>query len=170
VPIIGGGGIIAIVTAYIGKTPEPTKTPPPAAQLQSQPVQPALQPAKRLFTFRIRYETELDDPQHPAESPFFANNINVFIDDVLVKKIEDEARFTRWSGDTYVSTLGKHRFNITGTIGKVKAYSANIIESSTAVGGEGTIYVQDGSEFRLVVDRNAPRRPHKAIMKLVRAN
>ncbi len=159
-PIIGGGGAIAIISAFIGQNPAPTQT--PAAQLRSQA---APQPAPRLFAFDITYDPKTESPLPPTEGSTGVTAIKIYVDDLLLDTLETDAQ-SEVDGDFSVPTLGRHRYNVTGFVFKATPSGQ---KSKIEIGGEGTIYVQDGSEFRLVLDRAAARRPNRAIMKLERA-
>jgi hypothetical protein len=57
VPIIGGGGAIAVITAYIAKPSESTPaTSTVTAPQESHPGQPGTQPAKPSFNFKVNYD------------------------------------------------------------------------------------------------------------------
>jgi|HubBroStandDraft_6_1064221.scaffolds.fasta_scaffold217585_1 hypothetical protein len=163
VPMIGGGGAIAIITAYIQKTSEPTQTHGSAAQLQTQPAQSAPQHAARTYTFQIYYLGEGHKFSAAEDSTQFFTSINVYIDDLLAGTLETDE--DRAGGETTVSKLGKHRYNIGGYI--IKRVPGGQ-ESKTMIEGEGTIYVQEGCEFQLVVDRTVSHGPNRETMRLER--
>jgi hypothetical protein len=158
VPIIGGGGIIALISSHNGQSPAPQ----PPTQLGSQD---STQPAKTSFAFTIYYYPEKESPLKATEGSTVVTLIKIYVDDLILETIETDQQ-SEIDGDFTVSTLGKHRYNITGVVIK-KVPSGQI--SKTDVEGGGTIYVQDGSEFRLVLDHAAAHRPNRATMKLERA-
>jgi hypothetical protein len=158
VPIIGGGGIIALVSSHNEQSPAPQ----PATQLGSQA---SPQPAKTSFAFTIYYYPEKESPLQATEGSTVLTVIKLYVDDRLLDTIETDEQ-SEVSGDFTVSTFGKHRYNVTGAVVK-KTPSGQI--SKTDIEGGGTIYVQDGGEFRLVLDRAAAHRPNRATMKIERA-
>jgi hypothetical protein len=158
VPIIGGGGIIALISSHNGQTTAPSPSPQSASQASPQP-------ATTSFAFTIYYYPEKESPLQPTEGSTVVTLIKVYVDDRLLDTIETDQQ-SEVSEDFTVSTLGKHRYNVRGVVAK-KTPSGQI--SQIDIEGEGTIYVQEKGEFRLVLDRAAAHRPNRATMKIERA-
>jgi len=166
VPIIGGGGAIAVITAYIAKPSESTPaTSTVAAPQESHPEQPGTQPAKPSFTFNVDYD-------HRIIRGITTTNgwvhfvIKVYIDDRLIGTIDGDGSGDIQKQDVTVSTLGKHRYNLLGTVENTLTPSGGV--ETIKVGGEGTISIQDGSEFFVVPDHSITNRPHVLSLKLER--
>ncbi|HXM60233.1 MAG TPA: hypothetical protein VN950_05210 [Terriglobales bacterium] len=168
VPIIGGGGAIAIITAMIERPPQSNR---PAIQVSHSPYdnQPQL-PSK----FRISYDPKIIKSISSYTRYF---TINVYVDDRVVLTIEGDGSGDFQTQEVTIATLGNHHYNV---LGIVSEYGATIIGNDLGpvqfkVKGEGTIYVQDGSEFMVNVDRShdkvnpsGPRLPAEATLELDR--
>jgi hypothetical protein len=159
VPIIGGGGAIAIITAMIEHPSESTR--PAITEQDSHPTPYDNQP-ELPFKFLLSYDPATIKSISPDTTSFA---INVYIDDRTVGPIEGDGTGEIVTAQVHVSTLGKHHYNVLGAVvSKGGAKEALQIK----VKGEGTFYVQDGAEFMFEVDKRDTARTHEAILRLER--
>jgi hypothetical protein len=150
VPIIGGGGAIAIITALIEHPPE---RPPAITEQYSQKPPSDDRSPKPSFKFTIAYDPKLVKSISPDMAYFM---ISVYVDDRAVVTIEGDGSGGSQAKGVTVATLGNHHYNLLGIIvtGPVSVHDNSIEAGQIKVKGEGTIYVQEGSEFTVNVDRS----------------
>jgi hypothetical protein len=159
VPIIGGGGAIAIITAMIEHPSESTR--PAVTEQASHPTPYDNQPEPP-FKFGLAYDPKSIAAISPGTTYFL---ISVYVDDREVGTLEGDGSGDIETEAVHVAALGNHRYNVLGAVvskgGTDQAFQIK-------VKGEGTIYVQDGAEFMFEVDKRNTARTHEAILRLER--
>jgi hypothetical protein len=161
VPIIGGGGAIAIITAMIEHPSESTR--PAITEQASHPTpydnQPQPQPP---FKFRLAYDPKSIKSISQDVTYFL---ISVYIDDREAGTMEGDGSGDIDSEEVRVAKLGNHRYNVLGTVVSKGGTNEAL---QIRVKGQGTIYVQDGAEFMIEVDKRNTKLTHEAILRLER--
>jgi len=140
VPLIGSGGLVAIIVALMSRQPPPVIT--------TSTISPASQ---RQLAFTVKFGgpgTEFE-----ADSSSAVYDINLYVDDVLAGRFKVQGKNFHQDVKVHISQVGNHKYSLTGTFRVTHPYT-DLYDRQ--VSGQGEIYVQDGGEFSLEHDPKGP--------------